>query len=166
MLEPRLTYPIGGETVQNAWPKFKWATAWKMTDDKYRVEVSSGPEFSSLIFSKQWNSSDLRAAKFPLSNGEYYWRVKAFKISTGDSTQYSATGHFFVNYPYLCGDANGDDNLNLLDVTYLINYLYKFGPAPIPMEAGDVSGNGRINALDITYLIGYLYKNAPVPVCL
>jgi len=65
-----------------------------------------------------------------------------------------------------CGDANGDGNINILDITFLINYLYKGGPAPDPVEIADVNGSGNINLLDITYLIGYLYKGGPGPNCL
>jgi len=66
---------------------------------------------------------------------------------------------------YVCGDANGDDGVNILDITYLINYLYKGGPAPDPEIAGDADGNDSINILDITYLINYLYKDGPDPIC-
>ena len=65
----------------------------------------------------------------------------------------------------LCGDADGSDAVNLLDITFLINYLYKDGPAPDPIEAGDADGSGTINLLDITYLINYLYKDGPDPKC-
>ena len=64
-----------------------------------------------------------------------------------------------------CGDANGTSTINLLDITYLIAYLYKEGSAPIPHECvGDVNGNASLNLLDITYLIAYLYKEGPLPV--
>lgn len=66
---------------------------------------------------------------------------------------------------YVCGDANGDETVNLLDITFLISYLYKGGAAPDPLEAGDANGNGAINLLDITYLIAYLYQDGPDPVC-
>jgi len=67
---------------------------------------------------------------------------------------------------YLCGDPNADTRYNALDITYLINLLYKSGPDPKPVyEAGDINGNGVINALDITYLINYLYKHGQAPVC-
>ena len=62
-----------------------------------------------------------------------------------------------------CGDANGTGSVNALDVTSLINLLYKHGAPPVPVEAGDTNGNGVINALDITYLINYLYKHGPAP---
>jgi len=66
---------------------------------------------------------------------------------------------------FVCGDADGNANINILDVTYLINYLYKGGPPPDPEEAGDANGDGNINILDVTYLINYLYKGGPEPVC-
>lgn len=65
----------------------------------------------------------------------------------------------------ICGDANGDSSVNILDVTCLINYLYKSGPPPDSQRAGDADGSGDINLLDITYLINYIYKNGPGPLC-
>ncbi len=66
---------------------------------------------------------------------------------------------------YMCGDASGNGIVNALDITHLINFLYKSGPPPVPVEAGDATGNGLINALDITHLINYLYKHGLPPVC-
>lgn len=67
---------------------------------------------------------------------------------------------------FLCGDADASEAVNILDVTFLITYLYKGGPAPDPLEVGDVNDSGSINLLDVTYLISYLYKGGPAPVCL
>ncbi|UCD94235.1 MAG: thrombospondin type 3 repeat-containing protein, partial [Candidatus Zixiibacteriota bacterium] len=68
---------------------------------------------------------------------------------------------------YICGDADGSGGLNLLDVTFIINYLYKEGPAPVPVEAsGECNGDGSLNILDVTHLINFLYKEGPPPVCL
>jgi hypothetical protein len=66
-------------------------------------------------------------------------------------------------YHYKNGDASGNDIINALDVTFLINYLYKGGAAPYPLEAGDANCNGMVNALDVTYLINYLYKSGQRP---
>lgn len=63
----------------------------------------------------------------------------------------------------LRGDADGSGDINLLDITYLIDYLYKGGPPPVTFEAGDADANGLINLLDITYLINYLYSGGPPP---
>lgn len=64
-----------------------------------------------------------------------------------------------------CGDANSSGTINALDITYLINFLYKHGPAPNPLQSGDVNGSTTVNALDITYLINFLYKHGPAPNC-
>jgi hypothetical protein len=66
---------------------------------------------------------------------------------------------------YVCGDADASGALNLVDVTYIINFLYKEGPPPDPEEAGDADGSDNINLLDATYLINYLYKSGPEPIC-
>ncbi len=64
-----------------------------------------------------------------------------------------------------CGDVNSTGTVNALDITYLINFLYKHGPAPNPLKSGDVNNSGTVNALDITYLINFLYKHGPAPNC-
>jgi subtilisin family serine protease len=64
---------------------------------------------------------------------------------------------------FICGDANGDGVVNSADVVYLINYLFKGGPAPNPIQAGDVNEDGVINSADVVYLINYLFKGGPEP---
>lgn len=64
--------------------------------------------------------------------------------------------------PY--GDANNDGHVNMLDITFIINFLYKHGTTPSDPDYADPNGSCHINALDVTYLIFYLYKGGPVPV--
>nr|MBN2278294.1 choice-of-anchor J domain-containing protein [candidate division Zixibacteria bacterium] len=66
---------------------------------------------------------------------------------------------------YLCGDADGNETINILDVTFMITYLYKSGFAPDPLISADTNGDGAINILDVTYLISYIYIEGPVPIC-
>ncbi len=66
---------------------------------------------------------------------------------------------------YICGDVNNDGGIDLLDITFLIAYLYKEGPVPDSLWAADPDGNEIINILDITYLISFLYKSGPEPNC-
>jgi len=70
-----------------------------------------------------------------------------------------------VTLYYFCGDVDRSEAINILDVTYILNYLYRSGPAPIPEISGDVNMSGGCDLLDITYLISYLYKGGPAPVC-
>jgi outer membrane protein assembly factor BamB len=66
---------------------------------------------------------------------------------------------------YVCGDANGDDDVNVADAVYVIAYVFKGGPAPDPIEAGDANGDGECNVADAVYLIAYVFKGGPPPQC-
>jgi hypothetical protein len=66
---------------------------------------------------------------------------------------------------FICADADHGGAVNLIDVTYLINYMYRGGPAPDPARSGDADGSGSINILDITRIINYLYRGGPAPIC-
>jgi hypothetical protein len=63
------------------------------------------------------------------------------------------------------GNCNSDVDINMLDILYLIAYLYKGGPAPTPYAlcSGDPDCNCANNMLDILHLISYLYKGGPAP---
>ncbi len=74
------------------------------------------------------------------------------------------TGEFPV-LPYWPGDATFDGRKgDVSDVVYLINYVYKSGPAPPHPISADINGPDRlIDVEDILYLINYLYKSGPEP---
>ena len=71
----------------------------------------------------------------------------------------------FMVRTYLSGDANADGVIDLGDVVYLINYLYRDGSAPNPLEAGDVNCDETVDLGDVVYLINYLYRDGPPPGC-
>jgi len=67
-----------------------------------------------------------------------------------------------VDLPGLTGDANGDGGINLLDILYLVDFLYGEPPGhpPEPSHIGDVNSDGDINLIDIISLIDQLYGKA------
>lgn len=67
---------------------------------------------------------------------------------------------------YACGDIdNSLGDPNVADLTYLVDYLFRSGPAPLVPEAGDVDSSGGIDVADITYLVDYLFRGGPAPQC-
>jgi len=90
---------------------------------------------------------------------EYSWRVNCSN-RIGLSTW--STGTYFLTY-YLRGDANSLDAINIGDAVYLINYIFKGGPAPAFVELGDPNCDLRINIGDAVYLINYIFKSGPEP---
>ncbi len=66
---------------------------------------------------------------------------------------------------FLRGDANGDGAIDLGDVVYLLNYLFKNDVPPDPLEAGDANCDGIVDLGDVVYLLNYLFKNGDPPGC-
>ena len=62
------------------------------------------------------------------------------------------------------GDADNNNVVNIMDVAYLIGYLYFGRPAPVDTVNADPDGSCDINILDVAYIISYLYKGGPPPV--
>jgi len=64
---------------------------------------------------------------------------------------------------FTCGDCNNDGTIDVGDVVYLVNYLYKNGSAPDPQQAGDCNCDATVDLGDVVYLINYLFKQGSPP---
>ena len=67
-----------------------------------------------------------------------------------------------VGMPF-CGDCTKDAVIDLGDVVYLINYLFKGGAPPDPLCQGDANCNGDRDIGDVVLLINFLYKGGFAP---
>ena len=69
----------------------------------------------------------------------------------------------------ICGDVDGDSEVVIADVVYLINYIFRNGTPPQCPEpyvsCADVNGDGEVTVADGVYLINYLFRNGPPPLC-
>lgn len=93
--------------------------------------------------------------------GAYSVKVKV-KDTVGAESGWSSS-LTFTAYPR--GDANGDFQANVGDAVYLINYVFKGGPAPLLLLAGDANCDGMPNVGDAVYMINYVFKGGPPPQC-
>ena len=76
-------------------------------------------------------------------------------------------------YPYVLGDANFDGTITpkeprvgavtVGDVVFIINYLFRSGPASCPYHSADTNCDGEVNASDIVCLINYLFRGGDLP---
>ena len=83
-------------------------------------------------------------------------------VVTAGGQQAELTQKPVVRY-ILCGDANGDMANNLSDAVFLVNYVFKGGPAPSPSCMGDTNTDGAINLADAVFMINYVFKGGPAP---
>ena len=120
-------------------------------DPAHQVLYSDYPEW---IFIR----NDSLVGSMPEENGEIVFSVKV-------SDNYYSDNQTVKVILYLCGDVDFDDKINILDVVFLINSIYKDGPAPEIAESSDIDNSGIINILDVVYLINFIYKDGPDPIC-
>lgn len=98
----------------------------------------------------------------PYDYGTFNFNIRANDqySSYKDSADYTIT---VAPVAGLAGDADNNDAVNILDITFLLSYLYKSGAAPPVMALADPNRSCDISVLDITYLISFLYKDGPAP---
>jgi hypothetical protein len=82
---------------------------------------------------------------------------------TNDGVMYSSSYGYEEGYMYINGDANGDGACNVGDAVFIISYVFKGGPAPVPVLAGDANCDGETNIGDAVYIINYVFKGGDPP---
>jgi hypothetical protein len=127
-------------------------------DDIYPVE-----DYASIV-----PLSDAIADTFYLISGQaegtYFYKVRAKDADDQWGAWSNTEGAVVESGSFTRGDANGDGLITVSDVVWLVNYLYREGPAPDPMAAGDINSDSQINVGDIVYLVNYLFHGGPPPV--
>ena len=65
--------------------------------------------------------------------------------------------------PFIRGDMNGDETLDLTDAIFFLDYLFLSGEAPVPLDAADTNGDEDVDLVDGLYLLAYLFTNGDPP---
>ena len=64
----------------------------------------------------------------------------------------------------LPGDVQQNGGITSGDIIYLVNFVFKLGPDPLPcVGAGDINCNGTVTSGDIISLVNRVFKNQPLP---
>ncbi len=170
---PILLSPVNSSTVLDSMPEFSWSevTYRRFSAEGslvyYILQVSSDSGFTpGPVF---FEYTDIPTTSFVISDAlpdyqTYYWRVMA-KDEVGNQSDWQIHPFRFWLQQYLYGDTNGDGDVSVSDVVYLINYLFKGGFLPVRDYAADVNCDGEIDVSDVVYLINYLFKGGPAPGC-
>ncbi len=131
------------------------------------------PSVSEVMFDEQINWQVISAGGTANGSSDSYAlgsTIGQTAVETGSSESYVLHHGFWVDFGGPCdcrpGDANGDSLINVGDVVYIQNYVFKGGPAPTPYAScsGDPNGDCSCNVGDAVYLINWIFKGGPPPV--
>jgi len=64
---------------------------------------------------------------------------------------------------FIRGNANNDSKVNIADAIWVINELFKAGPATVCRDAADVNNDAMIDLADATYLITHQFAGGTAP---
>jgi hypothetical protein len=104
-----------------------------------------------------------------LSGTPGYKYEYAFRLVMEDQAGQTDSAWIYMNIddppppPYMCGDADGSQAVDIDDVVYLINYIFAGGPEPVPLEAGDADCSGGVDIDDAVYLINFIFAGGNDP---
>ncbi len=87
-------------------------------------------------------------------NSTYTFKVKALYTDNNESNWSNTEEVTLGASAAIPGDVNGDELVNVADVTFLIDYLLAGGE--IDMIAADFNGDSQVNVSDVTSLIDFL----------
>ena len=125
------------------------------------------------VYDQDGNIGQFSITAGPGTISDGFWRYTPsndeminISLRATDSCDVSGDASFHINYDvWTCGDADDNRDVNIIDISYLVRYIYKGGQAPKVNRAGDPNNSGSINLLDVAYLINYLYKEGANPYC-
>ncbi len=67
------------------------------------------------------------------------------------------------NHDGLRGDADDNNQINVADLTFLVNYIFKGGDIVDCYEEGDVNADGNILINDLVLMVNYVFKGGISP---
>ncbi|HVP37247.1 MAG TPA: dockerin type I repeat-containing protein [Terriglobales bacterium] len=110
------------------------------------------------------NSFDLAAGEMRMEKW-LKWGYRTPVGTNGDAAWRHFLYHVLHQQGYYRGDVNGDMKLDVMDIVYLVAYIYKSGSSPKEFtDQGDVNDDGNVNVVDIMYLVNYIFKRGPAPI--
>ena len=145
-----------------------WSTALNVdgiNGSSIMINDSIAPISTALLSSHPGHSGPVWQIVFPakefLETYGILWGTRNRPYSvTGifaDSSSFSLVDSIEV-IGHRQGDINRNGRIDITDLTFLIDYIFRGGPSPEPLEAGDINYDGSISILDLTIIIDHIFR--------
>jgi len=161
--------PPNGIQAQTRLPGFAWNKLIDSTGiEKYHFQLDPYYDFRAPRIDSATITQPFIVPEQLLGvDSVYYWRVRAFDGI--DWSDFSRTFAVYIAAEGCCeglrGDVDGAGLINIADLTYLVDYLFRGGLPPPCMPEGNIDGDedGQVNVADLTYLVSYLFRGGEAP---
>ena len=84
--------------------------------------------------------------------GDFYWVYYSFEYLTDEQL------NIFKEGTVLLGDANGDGEVDVNDITAVVNYIQGNAQSSFNIETADVNNDGEIDVNDITGIVNIIQQ--------
>ena len=124
----------------------------------------SGTGMTTLVNSLPTRTASNKGTLYAITNTNEGNSMTAAQITTARNKYwlpYRYTGSTWVELTASTrGDVDGDGNVNISDVTALIDYLLSGNATGVNVTAADCDQDGNVNISDVTALIDYLLSGS------
>jgi hypothetical protein len=145
---------------------------WYMENLGWGVDLPTTPEDKSILIAD--GAFDLQPGEMRLEKWLKWRYADTIAVdTTGKIVATDATSKAWMKFlfnvlhqeGFYRGDVDKNGKLDIADVIYMINYLFKGGPKPIEfVDQGDVNNDTQTNVADVIYIINRLFKGGPAPI--
>ena len=159
-LEPFSPFPEDGATNLPVSVVLSWSASDPDGDD-VTFDVYLGTSEPLTEVSTQQTADSYNPPGNLAYETEYMWQI-VVKDEHGANTVGPVWG-FTTQDPWICGDANADNRINVSDAVYLINFVFSGGYPPDPYETGDCNCDISVNVSDAVVIINFVFSGGYTP---
>jgi hypothetical protein len=120
------------------------------------------------LHSSSWNAASAVNVDTVEMSG-YYGPATEYLMLPPNGTEYNPVWGGPQSFSGCCIGTRGDVNLdgtdaNVVDLNYLVNYIFRNGPISPCATESDVNASGGIaNIVDLNYIVNYIFRSGPLP---
>jgi hypothetical protein len=127
--------------------------------DPLTLTLASPP--ANVIFTDSANGA--ASMKFVPDNSQI-WAMYLFRyIASDPSGEVDTLLNWIRVVAFMRGDSNNDGDVDIGDVSFLISYIFRSGPAPAIEEAADANSDTTVDVSDALYLVNFIFRHGPPP---
>ena len=134
-----------------------------------RIDTAGGVTVNRIA---SWDGSTWSALGSGMNNIVSALTVYDSKLTVGGvftvaGSKVSAYIAQWTKVSFICGDVNNDGTPStVLDLTYLIDDIFRGGPAAAFPQSADLNGDGTpATVLDLTFMVDEIFRGGPAPTC-